>query len=414
MSDEQPAIEGRRSSRKPSGGKRAEALEQIKARRTGGRRSTENGGLQIKIDEPIYDIVEDDEYNDIVAKRREAARGFIVDDNGLGYGDEGQEEDWSVADVLSSDGSEGENEKPKNKRKASEKKQQITKKPSAALSAAAALMGKQRISSLFTSSVFKRDDKTRNLSCDSIVDDVIAEFAPDEADREQRRRGNSNSLQALRSSIANSNLFNVKTEKPVTDKVDFTIRQEVKGVTVQNGESISGGLPKISTDEGTGGLPRISMDEGNDLAEDIQNSEVLDAEVEGEKAVKSDDLSTVGTRDDDTVINCAEVKSEPLVENKVFALNAKIKEEKDPGLSATAEWKALRNAGSGILNCNEPGPKLVNTEEKTDFDLDSDGSLPFFILDAHEELYGTNAGNIYLFGKVLWKSLFMYSFSILI
>ncbi|KAJ8546171.1 hypothetical protein K7X08_018754 [Anisodus acutangulus] len=386
-SDEQPTVEGRRSSRKSSGGKRAEALERMKALRTGGRRSTENGGFQVKIDEPIYDIVEDDEYNDIVAKRREAARGFIVDDDGLGYGDEGQEEDWSISGVLSSEGSEDENERPKKKRKASEKKQQITKKPSAALTAAAALMGKQSISSIFTSSVFKRDDKaTRNLSCDSIVDDVIAEFAPDEADRERRRRGNSNFLQASRSSIANSNLFNVKTEKHVGDNLGFMARQEVKSVTVQNGESISGGLPKIS------------MDEGKDSAKDTKDSEVLDGEVEEEKAVKSDVFSTVGTRDNDPVVSCAEVKSEPLVENKVFALNAKIKKEKDSGLSATAEWQALRNAGSGVSNCNESGAKL--NEDKTDFELDSDGSLPFFILDAHEELYGTNAGNIYLFGKL--------------
>ncbi|XP_019267003.1 PREDICTED: DNA polymerase alpha catalytic subunit [Nicotiana attenuata] len=372
MSEEQPTVEGRRSSRKSSGGKRAEALERIKALRSGGRRSTENGGLQVKIEEPIYDIVEDDEYNDIVAKRREAAQGFIVDDNGLGYGDEGQEEDWSVSGVLSSDGSDGENEKPKNKRKASEKKQQITKKPSAALSAAAALMGKQRISSLFTSSVFKRDDKARNLSCDSIVDDVIAEFAPDEADRERKRRvnSNSNSLQASRSSIVNSNSLNVKIEKPVVENVDFMVKQEVKSVTVQNDETIS------------------------DLAKDIRDSEVLDGELKREKVVESGDLVN------ETVVNCAEVKSEPLVEEKVFALNAKIKEVKDSGLSATAGWQALRNAGSGVSNCNDSGAKLVDTEEKTDFELDSDGSLPFFILDAHEELYGANAGNLYLFGKV--------------
>ncbi|XP_059293632.1 DNA polymerase alpha catalytic subunit-like [Lycium ferocissimum] len=115
-------------------------------------------------------------------------------------------------------------------------------------------MGKQRISSMFTSSVFKRDDKTtRNLSCDSIVDDVIAEFAPDEADRERRRRGNSNSnsLHASRSSIANFNSFTVKTEKAVADNnLDFMVRQEVKSVTVENSESIFGGLPKISIDEG--------------------------------------------------------------------------------------------------------------------------------------------------------------------
>ena len=53
------------------------------------------------------------------------------------------------------------------------------------------MMGKQKISSMYTSQLFKKpkDDKAKGLSgCDSIVDDVIAEFAPDENDRERRRR----------------------------------------------------------------------------------------------------------------------------------------------------------------------------------------------------------------------------------
>ena len=50
----------------------------------------------------------------------------------------------------------------------------------------------QQISSMFTSSVFQRpgSDRAKSLAlaADSIVDDVIAEFAPDEDDREERRR----------------------------------------------------------------------------------------------------------------------------------------------------------------------------------------------------------------------------------
>ena len=54
------------------------------------------------------------------------------------------------------------------------------------------MMGKQRLSSMFTSSVSKKPGgyraKGSSAAADSIVDDVIAEFAPDENDREERRR----------------------------------------------------------------------------------------------------------------------------------------------------------------------------------------------------------------------------------
>ncbi|KAM0830288.1 hypothetical protein ACQ4PT_066302 [Festuca glaucescens] len=49
-------------------------------------------------------------------------------------------------------------------------------------------MGKQHLSSMFTSSVFKKPGSDRAPAADSIVDDVIAEFAPDKNDREERRR----------------------------------------------------------------------------------------------------------------------------------------------------------------------------------------------------------------------------------
>lgn len=86
-------------------------------------------------------------------------------------------------------------------------------------------------------------------------------------------------------------------------------------------------------------------------------------------------------------------------DEEVFTLNAKLtREEKDSAFIATAEWKAVRNGGD-VGGCANDGCSL-NSEEILDFDLDSDGSFPFYILDAYEELYGANAGNLYLFGKV--------------
>lgn len=190
MTDEQST---RRRGRGADAEARAGALERLKALRRDGRRSDTN---QIKVADPIYDTVDEDEYESLVAKRRQEAEEFVVDDDGLGYLDEGQEEDWSKAcGPMSSDESDGE-EKPK-KKKAEKKEVEKVKKPSS-LSAAAALMGKQRLSNMFTSTVFKkREEKGKSLLSDSIVDDVIAEFAPDEGDRERRRKGHSNLVKCL-------------------------------------------------------------------------------------------------------------------------------------------------------------------------------------------------------------------------
>nr|POE92468.1 dna polymerase alpha catalytic subunit [Quercus suber] len=59
-----------------------EALERLKALRQGGSHRSESGAgveFQIKLDKPIYDTVEEDEYDALVAKRREEARDFIVE-----------------------------------------------------------------------------------------------------------------------------------------------------------------------------------------------------------------------------------------------------------------------------------------------------------------------------------------------
>ncbi|XP_059643252.1 DNA polymerase alpha catalytic subunit [Cornus florida] len=388
MEEEQPMVAGRRRNRGAGAAARADALERLKAIRRGGRRS-DGGGFQIKMEDPIYDTVEEDEYDALVAKRREEARGFIIDDDGLGYGDEGQEEDWSQTGLPpSSDESEGESEKPK--RKKAEKKDPPPKKPSA-LSAAAALMGKQRLSSMFTSSVFKKkmDDKTKNLSSDSIVDDVIAEFAPDEADRERRRRVQPSSLSGSKIFAPIDMVTSVKIEKPPVDCVSLMARPEITCVTT-------------NSDYVFDNVQKYDIIEERDSSKEFENGKDLNIEMcrETQKPeTKLHESSTKGSAVEESMPNGIEVKSEK--KEEVYTLNAKIKEEKDPKLSATFGWQAVRNAGNGSISCNgvETNPSF-SCEEKLDFELDSDGSLPFYILDAYEENNGANMGNLYLFGKV--------------
>ncbi|CAK7337695.1 unnamed protein product [Dovyalis caffra] len=359
---------------------RAEALERLKALRSGGRRSENGSGYSIKMEDPIYDSVPEDEYNNLVARRREEAQGFIVDDNGLGYGDEGQEEDWSQAGIsLSSDESDGEGlSKSRSRKKKSEKKEKEkekekdVKKGNASLTAAAtAIMGKTKISAMFTSNVFKNRDsvgKVKSFDCESIIDDVIAEFAPDEADRERRRRGqlivkNATPIKSESHFFDNSNNANsmVKAE---LDR-DFSNYGDYKG----------------GVDEKNEGIIEVKEKKGEEKLSNLVKEDVgIVMEVKAEEAVvKKDGKGT---------------------------LNAKIsKDERDPALSATAGWKEVMSGtnevgaggGAGVAEEVKSG---ASCEEQSEFDLDGDGSLPFYILDAYEEIFGANMGTLYLFGKV--------------
>lgn len=380
MADEQPVAGARRRSRGVEATARAEALERLKVIRRGGRRSENGGGYDIKMEDPIYDTVPEDEYDRLVARRREQAQGFIVDDDGLGYGDEGQEEDWTQAGFLSSsdesDGG-GPNNRPKRKKAEKKDKEVPQTKVNASLSAAAAMMGKQRISAMFTSTVFKNRDsgKVKSLDCENIVDDVIAEFAPDEADRERRRRGNL---------AVTKNFAPIKSEIQVFSDINLMTEAESDRVVANNGDCLVN-------------LPRNS---------NVNQKKGLLVDVKEEKAIAHPiDLETELGVVNEEVENVVEAKEELVVkEEGGHTLNAKITaEERDPALSATAGWQEVRTSGNGSVGGVIEEVKIgSNCEEQMEFELDTDGSLPFYIIDAHEEVFGANMGTLYLFGKVIY------------
>ncbi|XP_057454382.1 DNA polymerase alpha catalytic subunit-like [Lotus japonicus] len=369
----------RRPTRGPESTARSQALERLKARLGGGRRS-DPAGPQIKLENPIYDTVPEDEYNALVAKRREQAQDFIVDDDGLGYGDQGQEEDWSKAGYTLSSGDESDGggekaEKPKRK-----KDPQI-KRPSASsvsLSAAAAMIGAQRLSSMFTSSNFKknRDEK----ASESIVDDVIAEFAPDENDRLRRRKAQPNP-----SAYSPGESLRVK---PCTTN-------SIRASPVSGNFSIDGGTAKpVRANESNGSELGVEL-KFEEAAELNGNSENVQAQPE---TMQIDDFPSNEGLSEDKVVKDIEMEEKPALKKEVFTLNAKISREEDPTLSAaTAGWQAAKRSTGGGGEINGAVSKDGLSAE---FNLEADGSLPFFILDAHEEYYGANMGTVYLFGKV--------------
>ncbi|XP_026394591.1 DNA polymerase alpha catalytic subunit-like [Papaver somniferum] len=374
----EPEVSGRRRGKGPEASARAEAMERLKSLRQGGKRS--ENGVQVKMDDPIYDLLDEDEYESLKKTRAEKYKGFIVDEDGHGYGDEGQEEDWTKSGVSFSseeEESEGENEKVKKK-----KKEHVPVKKPNPLLAAAALMGKQRLSSMFTSSVFNKKDKPKGLSSDSLVDDVIAEFAPDETDREKRRRGESRSI--LRSeSLTQNSLIKSRSEGLV--KVNSIVRSESINVN------------------GNGSLVRGNEEIGNqnDVEKESKDVEMVCADEVFDKFPQSHDDSMMddksGNVESSAIIS--EVKVEPVVKkDEVFTFNAKIKKETHSPWSATADLNAVRNEVNGNDIHGVVGSDSDKKSEESELLKDSDGSLPFYCIDAHEEFYGD--GTIYLFGKV--------------
>ncbi|KAL8143366.1 hypothetical protein V2J09_016398 [Rumex salicifolius] len=409
MVDEQATVAGRRRTRGTGATDRAEALERLKALRRGERRN--GSSYQIKLEKPIYDTVDEDEYNALVSRRRDEFSNFIVDDDdgagagNLGYRDFGEEEDWTQSGLPDfSDESDGGNpDRPRRKKpekKEKSKDLQPKKPPHSSLSAAAALMGKQRISSMFTSSVFKKrgEDKSKSLlPSDSIVDDVIAEFAPDELDREMRR-GQS---RILGSGQRNSQ----RIENSVTvSHFQGNAGLEKKQV-VYNRSSIGFGNAPNKIEEND--LPEASLlgDSASKGDEDflmvLEPNELTGSVAEmmpeeDGKAKMQYEVRTAPTKEEDKVNPGLKVKEE-----KVFSLNAKIEDEKVHSFSASAEMQAFRCSENQNHVKGEIGESVgADSVEKSEFELEPDGSLPFYILDAHEEIYGTNMGTIYLFGKV--------------
>ncbi|PNX97028.1 DNA polymerase alpha catalytic subunit-like protein, partial [Trifolium pratense] len=354
---------------------RSQALERLKARRSGDRGS-DTAGPQIRLENPIYDTIPEEEYNALVASRRDQARSFIVDDEGIGYGDEGEEEDWSKAGFsLSDDESEGESEKPKRKKDNSQ-----TKRPSssaAKLSAAAAMMGGQRVSSMFTSAVFKksRDDK----ACESLVDEVLKEFAPDETDKLSRRKVQSNS-----SSVSNDAV----QIKHSAESVRGSLHQNFVISNVDT-ESV-----KVNKDNGS----RLGLEQKCE----VEVNESLGND-EGQMVVESNDWSSPSNGDlvEEKVAKAKEdeMGAKPVIKKEGFTLNAKVNQEVvDPKSYATAGWKAARSGAGGCGETNVADSNS-NNQQNSEFNLEPEGSLPFYIIDAYEEYYGANMGTLYLFGK---------------
>lgn len=67
------------------------ALEQLKASREGGHKRID--AFQVREEEALYDVVDEQQYAQLVSKRRQEAGKFIVGQD-EGYADAGEDDYW--------------------------------------------------------------------------------------------------------------------------------------------------------------------------------------------------------------------------------------------------------------------------------------------------------------------------------
>ncbi|ESQ31194.1 hypothetical protein EUTSA_v10003515mg [Eutrema salsugineum] len=370
MSGDDSTEGGRRRRRGPESSNRKDGLDRLKAIREGGRRRS-GGGYDIKLQEPIFDTVDEEAYDALVSRRREEARGFVVDDGedgDLGYHDGGEEEDFSKPSGPEStdESDDGGGFSGRLKRKRSEKKkgkeeaqQPQVKKVNPLLKAAATITGEGRLSSMFTSSSFKKGKETDKVKCEGILDEVLSEVTPDDMDRERHKR----------------------RKQPATVPITFCRNKNQVSVNSSMGMQVPEPTPSIYQSD------CVFMENELMKEEDMTESEVIPPR-------NSDNMDLRGS---DSVIEDGDKVKTESVDKGVFTLNATTDmKEKDSALSATAGWKEAMGKGGG-----ENGDPIGSTcERQTEFDVDAEGSLRFYILDAYEEAFGASMGTIYLFGKV--------------
>ena len=87
--------------------KALEATAKLRELREGGKRSRlDEIDAEVDAIENVYDELDEEQYRALVQKRRETGGDFVVNDDGEGYEDLGEEEDWTEANPNYSDDDE--------------------------------------------------------------------------------------------------------------------------------------------------------------------------------------------------------------------------------------------------------------------------------------------------------------------
>jgi len=347
--------------------KALEATAKLRELREGGKRSRlDEIDAEVDAIENVYDELDEEQYRALVQKRREAGGDFVVNDDGEGYEDLGEEEDWTEANPNYSDDDEYDadgrrvakavEEAPKRvKLDAKEKARRANAKAKDKAGLLAGGVAKKK----------KLDDVAEEADTDALLEDILAGVDVDVgAPAVAPRR--------------------VAPPAPVVRPAPAPVlrRSPRKAAAIV-------AATRVKTDSPTSAKKSVKFE--------------MDAVVAEEEDLPTGDCGGFNDADDDQYVDApVPMEEEPTPDAAEAAMDVDTAVVKPKHEQAPEKVSTLKTLDDEDLMLEESGPVTQDSApvsfNGTELPQDADGSMPFFFMDAHEER--ESPGQVFLFGRV--------------
>ena len=352
------------SSRRQASSKAAKALAataKLRELREGGKRSRiDEVEEEVDAIENVYDELDENEYRELVAKRRAQGGDFVVNDHGEGYEDMGEEEDWTTRNENYSSDEEYDDRgkklpkaapEPKKKLSAQEKAKRANEKAKSKASLMVGGAPKKK----------KLDDVAAEADTDALLEDILAGVDMDigaQAPAPAQARPKSAARPAPAPVLRRS------PRKLSTPVAPAAVRSPVKSPPTSSAKKSV--TFDVEEDEA---LPTVDVGGFDDDMEEDVDVDVAMPEPEHVRAEEKK-ASTIRAKED----------RPPEPESMLKTLDEEEDDEANEDLATVTQ---------------DAAPVTFNG---TELPKASDGSIPFFFMDAHEEK--ESPGTVFLFGRI--------------
>ncbi|KAL3153857.1 hypothetical protein ABBQ32_013429 [Trebouxia sp. C0010 RCD-2024] len=403
-----------RRAAKPASKAKSSLAQLAELRRTGAKRVHD---FELTEEEAVYDEVQEQDYAQLVQDRREQAGDFIVDDDGMGYADIGEEEDWGRSDKKAANVTDGPTTS-KRRKDGSTAEQRGSKRKSAEPDPKA----KQRMQGMFKRAparAVQRSSAT-DQSSEDLLSDILGSIGGDE--KPSLPGSSSTGGLTARSHPAGRPKSQPPPTKAAMKKPTYSRARAATNFALMNEAE----APQYDASEAQEDMLEATHQEAAEPAADPMDQDGRDAMPDSDQMVQDAQQEQQQQQPEAMQEDLVKPIARPLLQlqhqqpqqagvtpTAEDSVQAKppsktpwktppplFADPKTPATAAPASgWQDMYDdAADEDASGAEAQVETVWTDDGS-LPLDSQGQMPFFLLDAHEET--ATPGLVYLFGKVV-------------